>query len=727
MAENGTEKNDDDRHDGPAPSPPPEAEKDSSTLGEDHEAEKPNPADRPDSAARKDGECIERRMGRSSEVVNNFYGHVHVSDGTIGVAGAGDGDRRRAVTGRLDEDEIRQILRHHIRPAAHERAAEKLAEQRVVVLTGPHGIGKRSGAMALLREAASGKLAVLSPASDLSTLAERPYRTGWGYLITDWFAGDRALRASERDFSWSAVRDQVAEARAYLIVTTLPSAFAIDSHAVAHVAWECPPITELLRRRVAGAVPDGAVERAAALVPEDYAIADAVRIADRLAREEEAERAVAEVLERSGRKEVHQWFETEPTREEIVDVTALALAPGVRERDFETLSGRLAKELATTMPPPAATALDPEQTMVPGKDVLGQRRSLRGSMEGLIRVERRTQEGTGRRYPVFREDGYRSEVLTQLWERFDISFWDGVRAWMTGIMDEGGYAVNVAAGLAALARIDLDEVQEMYLDPWSKDGSAWHAQVAAVYLLWTMCRDDEQAAEALRIAVRWISYGSNAQRELGTLAFTGELGVRYPTEAVRRLWQLASQENALSTDAAIALGGLFGTLAMRGRSAGEVVRQLRVQFSRTRPVGPTRGRRVLILHAVLVLLSGRDPHTGIPAVVIHLDARPGQVQPIVELWAALIRYRPLRHAGLTELWRAVNAFHQVTSEPEPAVRALGEAFARVLPLAEHTGFRASLIRIAEGERPDRAARASAIETLLAALKKAHVRSHGEKE
>lgn len=130
-------------------------------------------------------------------VYNNFYGPQYHGRAHFGIgAGAGKGGHARA-TGLLEADEIDALLRSYVRPDCFDDAARELTRTGVVVLAGPQGTGKRSAAVALLRETVgpSADYVVLSPDIGLDQLAERSFDSGVGYVVLDRTAGGDAPAA----------------------------------------------------------------------------------------------------------------------------------------------------------------------------------------------------------------------------------------------------------------------------------------------------------------------------------------------------------------------------------------------------------------------------------------------------------------------------------------------------------------------------------------------------
>jgi hypothetical protein len=176
---------------------------------------------------------------------------------------------------------------------------------------------------------------------------------------------------------------------------------------------------------------------------------------------------------------------------------------------------------------------------------------------------------------------------------------------------------STAIGLALLALVAPDEVIDCYLVPWTQEGASASEQTIAVYVVWQMSMLDQTAPLALRIAILWAGQGPPTQRRLAALAFSGELGSRYPIEATKRLSQLADQNEPLVP---LAFAQLFATLATQGGDAVVVLRELR------RRMADKKDRRSseLVLKTVVELATARDFRTGRPAVAAFLNDNPGR-------------------------------------------------------------------------------------------------------
>lgn len=174
---------------------------------------------------------------------------------------------------------------------------------------------------------------------------------------------------------------------------------------------------------------------------------------------------------------------------------------------------------------------------------------------------------------TFRAPEYRALVIDELWSHADAEIWDPIQDWLNAVIADasGELILGISVGLALLARCAPDEVIESYLDPWAGGAADWRGQTAAAWVLWWMSMDS-MAPLALKTSIRWAGQGSRDQRETATLVFGGQLGARFPIEAVRRLCQLGDQGEA---SAGQGLAQLFATLADRPGTAIAVLGTLR--------------------------------------------------------------------------------------------------------------------------------------------------------
>jgi hypothetical protein len=668
---------------------------------------------------------------------NNFYARVDGSGATFGnVDGpASDEVSRRTRTGRLTEEEISDLCEHFAEPALFPVAVKTLARDQVIGVGGASGLGKRASAVRLLLDVGAGPLEVVSPALTLEELSKQDFEKGHGYLVEDWQLAPRARDAG--DYSWRVLRDHVKDGGAHLVIT---GAARKGGQSVTTFAWTAPTAAQVLAVYLDGHDTAGLIAEIAAKVPDSYGVGALAAIGKRLARGEDPEKLLEELSHDPGRH-VREWLcADERTDSEIQQVTALSFAAGQSERLFEVMLIRLASTLREDdlLPDPAADkrgkdAADGDGVVLrpPGLRGLRTRRRSGGLLERADGSVRFCGKDPGYQYLCHRH------ALQELWREYDMTFWLAVRGWLTELIGDTtvrDVQVSVATGLALLAFTALDEVEDSYLHPWAAGEKAWSGQCTAVYVLWLMSRDDALAPVALRIATDWVNSGDPAYQWTAAAALSGDLGVVYPAPAASRLWHLVGQWRDVPAKAVVALATLFATLTREreGQEAYQVLELLRERLRRAsvrngqdedgKPGRPPAGRqenrknRDRALLCIVEVLAARDPRGKQPAVTSFLDARPEHLGLVAELWAVVIRHRPLRKRALVALLNAVRGFEYVSEDPQAAASALGDALTEALPQAEHQPLKRDFTNIlARSSRPD-SDTAATVQALLDAIK-----------
>lgn len=679
---------------------------------------------------RDDGaDSAERTQDRLASAVSNFHGPVFAQGSTFGIGqAAADGQRRRARTGRLTDEDIDAALDHFVRPAPFEDAVNVLKKDRVIVLVGPGSIGKAASAIALLRQVTNGSLAILAPTVTISELAEREFTSGLGYVVMDW-QHDRS-GADVTDFTWRTLRDQVYDAASHLVITTASARSRGATGSVRHIDWERPATSDLLASYLGGTELELLIDDIADAVPGDCGIGPIVALARRLLSGEDPTKALEEVGNDAAER-VQQWFAAERPLTEILEVVALAFAAGRSERSFETMLARLVKTIED-----AGYALDTDDPGRKRKRQAPRRlrpvRADRNRPEGLIGRETVVIEGAAQSVVKFRVNGYRHEVLAQGWRNYDGTFWDAIRGWLDAVVADSAMEWNadtqrtVAAGLATFAEVDMSEVEQSYLHPWAGGRLGWPGQLVATYALWSMCFDDTLAPVALRIATRWATTGDPIRRWTAATTFSGELGMRYPTEATNRLWHLIVQAKD-STDGIFALAQLFATLSSGDQNAGQVLTLLDRRLDEVSQGRRDLRQQNLIVLSTLTVLSIRDARSGLPSITLFLRANPDRRALVARLWGWVLRYRPLRRRALAALIDAASAFDSAGDTPEEDARALGDALAEALWPGEPERLATDFINHQAHAKRTRQDVAGIMRALLAALERLNGTETGEAE
>lgn len=648
------------------------------------------------------------RLG--DNVYQGFNGPIYAPNATFGMGGgsaAGDEQQARGRDeGPVEETVIATIVRTYAKPACYDEADRALRDTHVVISTGEAGSGRRAGALVMLADvrAPDRPLVRINPSITLEKLAVRSFGEGTGYLISEKFAEQVVPELAE--FHWDALCQKVRKAKAYLVVTASPGSVTAVPDAIRQVAWHRPDAADALRAHLgASDVADDIIHKVAEALGMDYSLAGIGAIARRILSGEDIGQLLEE-LHGGNRQAVVAWLEeVDAEIPAVLEVAALAFVLGITERIFEDEVSGLRRQLAD-----AAPELDLRQKKADLK--FAQLRKQRANHK-LLTVRQvpvaRSSGSIAVRHVDFRVPEYRRYVIAELWNSLGREFWTGVRRWLNGIADADhldplrhtDLMNSVAIGLALLALVAPDEVIDCYIEPWTKENSSAGQQTMAVYIVWQMSMLEQMAPLALRIAILWAGQGPPTQRMLAAIAFSGELGARYPVEATKRLSQLADQKEPTVT---LAFGRLFATLAGQGSDAAVVLRELK------RRMTDKKDRQSVgqLLEAVIELLSARDFRTGRPATAVFLSDNAGHVADLGVLWAQALYLRPWRDRAIWTLVATVTAIAksgggvrakpQPPAEPGDLARSLGAAIGTELPEAERAPLRYEIVRWVDEER-----------------------------
>ncbi|MEU4238500.1 ATP-binding protein [Actinoplanes sp. NPDC026619] len=484
--------------------------------------------------------------------------------------------RRSTFAGKLSIAELAEIRSCYVRPSSHEQAIQALTSRSFLILSGPQGIGKRTGAINLLLEATDGPLVLLSPVYTLQQLAERSYLPGHGYVLADRVGADDGIH-------WDVIGSRVREAGAHLVVTT-----SAGVNAVAAVEWHRPDVMRVLRARLAATgheYPDQ-LDAIAPVLPHECSLRSVVELARRIAAGADPEQAVKQVDEVIA-MEVRAWFDRPPAPRELLEVTALAFVEGAGVRGFETLEAGLEQFMSEEFPaairPKPATGIPQER--------------VRSDERELIRVERGTVS--------FKLPGHRRLALAELWARFDRGFWQTVWRWLRGVAGHPDLA-GLPQGLALLASLDFTEVRESFLEPCSAGEQGAPEQAVVVEALRLMSIDYALAVPAMEMVIRWVREGTVDQRRTAALVLGADLGERFYADAVRELGMLSLTDD-LRDPACTALAALL----IGGAADDPLVRSARIEifgrmWAQVLMNGRTRREAGEALLAVVKAIAGQS-------------------------------------------------------------------------------------------------------------------------
>ncbi len=636
---------------------------------------------------------------RDAQVFNSFHGPVMAPGATFGVA---PGTSTRRATGIVDDTQIAAALKCYVEPKRFADAHAILNGRRLVVLADKEGTGKRAGALALLRRVApeQAKIVSLSPALSLAELAsDTRFQSGAGYLVQDWVedTGTATMQRFEVDRLLRKLAPS-GEAGAHLVITTATPGRRRHFEGLL-VEWARPDPVELF---------DACLARAGAPLPEPAEIeavrrrvhavgapGEVVTLVDRLCKARSAKAALA-ALKDSQSAEVVAWFEEKPKRSEALEVAALAFAHGLPERTFESLLSRL-----TSIADEIRWGDDRPGSGDDGED-LPQRRAAWSREHPLIigsdhDPERASLLGVERRL-LFRREGHRERVIAEMVARYGYELWEPLRIWVRGLpASTPEVRVQAALGVALLARRSLHEVQESFLEPWSR-GPALERLAAAHVLSW-MCNDDATAPTALQIALRWVENAGPRPAMTAAVALGAELGVRYPSDCLKWLWFLSLRAEQICEVARRSLILLFRMAVDRGEHATTALRLLLrlVGEEIGERAGSPRSRRALT--TVVGILEAERLDFPEPLAASLVLAQPESAELLGGLWGWALRSGPHRAAAIDALRRTLRALDGQDEALDAAAR-LGAGVWSSLP-AEWVGLVERDLRYALVDRPDR--------------------------
>jgi hypothetical protein len=629
----------------------------------------------------------------------NFYDTKFAPEATFGVANILR-TRLTAATGSVEQSDL-DTLKKFVPPEGFTDAVERLARDRVIVLCGATGIGKRSSALALLREVTDQMLYMLSPGSTLADLAKETYKQACGYLVIDRVLDGNVI---ESDFEWRLVRDRLADQGAYLVVTTVAHACVLDS--VAHLSWRLPNPEHVLRAHWSAEWPAEHEQTLRETLESADRVVDVVELAGRLTKGESPDVAVTH-FDAKLREVVNAWFAERPEHRAVLEITTLAFTPGVNERQYEAALAALRDVMQEHVPEPEPD----EDEAAPVEKSMPQPRGERAENELMTTATVPTELGS-RGALLFAVPGYHRHVLAELWGRMDVAFWDAVWEWLDMMVQSPEYEQRLAVGLAKLASVAFEEVLPV-LDHWARGECGTSGQRAAVYALWFMTHDDSLAPTSLQVATRWITRGLPTHRWVGAMAFSGQLGVCYPHEAINLLWQLCVQAHVVDGDVDVVFGSLFSTLVRESvKDAGIVLTALDGKVKRFVQPGARPRMASVTLRTTLAALSATDPFSKRLAVLVYLGEFPERTDQVAALLAKVLVHRPIRLRAIRLVRTILEDLAKNDDRPEARARDLGNALAARLDGQERDALEREFYSVAARKNKNIA---SLITVLLDAL------------
>jgi hypothetical protein len=396
------------------------------------------------------------------------------------------------------------------------------------------------------------------------------------------------------------------------------------------------------------------------------------------------------------------WFAEKKTLRDLVEITAASLLGPQFRREFEHNVATLEQILV----PPREDSGDTPDGDGPMLD-LGRRRFTDAD---LLCQRTEVAHRSVEQVIDFREDGLRSATLMRLWEAQNSTFWDAIHTWVAGMVSEQ-LSPEVAYALSVIARCSSLEVEATYLVPWASGAFGLDAQATVVLTLWHMSEDDATAPVALQIAVAWTNGRSMGERQCAMIAFSGDLGVRFPGEAVRRLWQGISQSPSVREEASISLSTLFTRLVEHKREASIVLKLIHTQLSR-RQSSAVRFRevRTATLDVAYKLVSATLPNNRLACFELLHDDK-SSVSMVAEIFGFLVQNRPARRSTLIQLRQGLLDLAAMGEAAVELARAFGTALLSAVDATGAAALKREFLTIDRLER--RGTDSSSAETISA--------------
>lgn len=623
------------------------------------------------------------RGAAGSQSVENRIGRMWVDKAYFGFGGERL-DARDSSTGLISEDAVKEALTCFVKPASFDEALSTLVRHYAVILEGPAGSGRRAGALSLLDHVAPGRVQRIQPGVTLDELHTWAFEPHQAYVVIDHVTQEAG---SSSEYNWDSLCEALrAKGGARLVVTRNgPVKYAETVH------WLRPDAEKLMRSHLDRAdVAAETIYEVLNQLPEHWMVPDLVECCRRLRAAPLDVTSAMSVFNVNAAKEVMEWFDAERSRREIIELTALSFATGLGERQFEELADRLEAVLEKHIPTPEP-ASDERAPSVP--DRFARRRLSRHSRpDGLVRRVR-VLSGVVPRYVLqFKSEYHWRAVLGELHAGYDAAFWNAVHEWSGQVLVAAEQPEEITAfaiGLAGLGAVDVEETMAI-LDLLTPSQSAPVSGVTCAALtLSLMASDDDLASIALRIAIAWLNQRNISRRLAAGQALVEDLGLRYPAEAARRLWQLLAQDDDLSVTAIDAPAFLFANLVSDERDADDVLAMVNEKVQRfNNPRWPQRSTERFRLDTRTVDLSlgmalgvlgvseledddmplpaeaeeaaavsgdaPRSKKTRRSSVFRYLESKPEAADVVAQIWVTLLRNRRYRLDALEVLWMGLS-------------------------------------------------------------------------
>jgi hypothetical protein len=629
----------------------------------------------------------------SYTITNNFWDAVH----SFGIGPqAGQGSQRAQRSGKVDAGQVAEELTYYVEPPRFDEAMAAVTSDHVVIIAGVRGSGRRCGAMALLRGLVESDLIVLPPKLSVVELAGYRLEASTGYLIEG--VAERG-HEDEQATGWRGLRKKLAELGSYLVITAEANLRERRTRGrPGQLPWQQPNREAVLLRYLAEEAQRKDVAAALEQTGENLSMSDLHAFLIEVVKGVEVAQAAARMLDMSARDAVTDWFDSAPEPGRIADVVAAAFFPDIPERDFELVQGDLLDQIAPELP---ADRTDNEQPT----RILNSDRKQRWDGSSLLRL-RHGGVASAVRQVDFEVPEYRQCVLEELDRRFDRRFWSCVADWLTDTVDQirdsanDGILVQLGQSLALLARTALPEVEASYLDRWSYLEPGSRHQQVIVYTLYWMSYLDGLDGYALGTARHWARRGGESEQWMAAMAFSGELGLAYPAEAINQLWRLVERKPQSSLPS-MALATLFGALVeIESPYAQRLLAALHTRLQALMHTGARdQAKLTAALWTTTRVLAERGSKKSLPrSIELLRRSSPKTQDRMGELWATTLLYLVVRSEAAEVLVDALRLLAEADPPDVQTVDLLGRLIHRSLRPDQIATIRETLLATATRQR-----------------------------
>ncbi|MFD7326222.1 hypothetical protein ACFV9D_34945 [Streptomyces sp. NPDC059875] len=655
-----------------------------------------------------------RPAGRTYEIGGD--GQIYEGNQFITQFWSGPGNRPDFVRGRVPEETLQHLDDVYCEVPGYVRMKQLLRENRLLVLCGETGSGRKATALALLSELTDHKVARLDPRHRVDEIETDVLERACGHLLE--LPNDDARPEHEPPPGRDEPRDrtrrprirlselhldrfsrQLHEQEAYGVVL-VESGDLADRLMRGRYGTYCPPppSDEVLRRHLRLLLrgePAGALDAARALArrPEvTKALGldalrprEAARLADHLARRQKEELTDEELLEDCSafvRAQARSWFAgadrpgTLPEAQPALNATAFRIAVAVFNGSAYSIAAEAAELLAWEL----GSTLDPERP--PGRRLFGTHADSRPVLARAVLEDGELDLGPAR-VPVrairFQGDALATAVLAEIWHGYH-NVRGPVSRWLRSLCDDPRPEVWVRASIAAGVLCSWDWIHGFgeLIAPMAVMDSAVPRMAAATALA-EAARDPRVRPAVVAVLKEWASGDDDELRDVVLLTHGYVLAAGTVSGSLDGLARVVRGREA--TDVDVISAAAFSVVRLLASGEPETVIRRMAEWLKDGRLSLAN----LVLVSMLDTLTFRtthlwglrdvpelEPHAARPLLVALLATRP-ELAP--ELGALLLHTLNTARSGEAALDGLGSLLRRAAKDEE----ALGHV-CRLLPL-----------------------------------------------